>query len=254
MTYKKYIKSIKKQNILVKLLQLSIFIITIILWEYLSQKNYISFIFSSPKKIVLTIINLYKQKILLNHILTTITEIIISFVVTNILALLISIFLYNNIMISKILEPYLVLLNSIPKVSLGPIIILLFGSNQKSIIIMSIMISIIVSILNIYNGFKQTDKTKLKLFKMLNASKLDTFIYLIIPHNKSIIYNTIKINISMCLIGVISGEFLTSKAGIGYLILYGMQIFNLDLVMSGLFILIVLSTIIYKIISCIIKE
>ena len=255
MTYEYYIKKIKKKKIIIKTFQLLIFIIFIFIWQYLSDKNIINtFITSSPKRVLVTIIKLYKENNLIFHIFTTIKEIIISFVITCFLSILISIILYSNDTLSKIIEPYLVILNSLPKVSLGPIIIIWIGANIKSIIAISILISLIVSIESIYNGFINTDKLKIKLLKTFNASKKDILFSLVIPSNKSTIKNTFKINISMCLIGTITGEFLTSKAGIGYLIIYGSQIFNLDLVMSGIFILLVISIIFYKIVSLIIKE
>ncbi len=250
-----YLKRKKKVKYIIYLSQVLLIVLTIFLWQYLSDKNIInSFILSSPKRIILSLINLYKHNNLFIHITTTIYEVIISFIITSILSLLISILLYYFKILSKILEPFLTLLNSIPKVALGPLIIICFGNSFKSIIIMGILISIIVSIQNIYTGFKQTDKTKIKLLRTFNASNKDIIYYLIIPSNKSIILNTLKINISMCLIGVITGEFLTSKQGIGYLILYGMQVFNLDLVMSGLFILIIISLVFYELIKHITKE
>lgn len=247
---KKYIKKIKNYNLYVKVSQILIFILIIFLWEYLSYKNIIdSFITSSPSKIIKTIINLYKNNSLLIHIWTTIYETLIAFFITTILSIIISIFLYNNNFISKVIDPFLTMMNSLPKVALGPIIIIYAGANIKSIILMAVFISIIVSIQNIYNGFINTDKLKIKLLQTFNATKKDILINVVIPSNKEIILNTLKINISMCLIGVIMGEFLTSKAGIGYLILYGTQIFNLDIVMAGIFILIIISIIMYKIIT-----
>lgn len=247
---KKYIKKIKNYNLCVKISQILIFILIIFLWEYLSYKNIIdSFITSSPSKIIKTIISLYKNNNLLLHIWTTVYETLIAFFITTILSIIISIFLYNNNFISKVIDPFLTMMNSLPKVALGPIIIIYAGANIKSIILMATLISIIVSIQNIYNGFVNTDKLRIKLLQTFNATKKDILFNVVIPSNKEIILNTLKINISMCLIGVIMGEFLTSKAGIGYLILYGTQIFNLDIVMAGIFILIIISIIMYKIIT-----
>ena len=255
MTYQKYIKEIKKKKYLILFCQLLIGILFLLLWQYLVDLKIInSFITSSPKKILFTTIKLFGENNLMFHIYTTIKEVIISFIITCLLSIIISIILYLNNTLSKIIEPYLVILNSLPKVSLGPIIIIWIGANYNSIITISVLISLIVSIESIYNGFKNTDALKIKLLKTFNATKKDILFSLVIPSNKSTIKSTFKINISMCLIGTITGEFLTSKAGIGYLILYGSQIFNLDLVMSGLFILLVLSIIFYKIISFIIKE
>lgn len=252
---KEYLKKLKINKIKIFLYQILIFIIFIILWQYLSDKNIINtFITSSPKNILFTLKNLYINNNLLFHIWVTTKETLISFIITTVLSLIFSIILYNFKTLSKICDPYLTILNSLPKVALGPIIIIWIGANNKSIITMAILISIIVSIQTIYNGFENTDKLKIKLFKTFNASKLSTLINVVLPENKRVILNTLKINVSMCLIGVIMGEFLTSKAGIGYLILYGSQIFNLNLVMTGIFLLIIISILMYEFVILITKE
>jgi NitT/TauT family transport system permease protein len=136
----------------------------------------------------------------------------------------------------------------LPKVALGPMIIIVTGANTKSIILMAILINLIVSIVVITNGFYSTDKIKLKLMKSFKASKYQTLKYLVIPSNYKTIISSFKLSISMSLIGVITGEFLVSKAGLGYLIIYGTQIFNLDLVISGILLLVIISYILYKIV------
>lgn len=248
--HKNYIKKIKKNNLLIKISQIAILVIFILIWELLSKYNVInSFITSSPSNILITIKNLYVQNNLFNHILTTIKEVLISFTITTILSLIISIILYSSKILSKILDPYLTILNSLPKVALGPLIIICLGANTKSIITMSILISLITSIQTIYNGFINTNKNKIKFMKTINASKKNILFNLVIPSNKTTILNSLKINISMCLIGVIQGEFLTSKSGIGYLIMYGTQVFNLNLVMTSIIILTIISYIMYLIIT-----
>lgn len=243
----KHVKNIKRKKILVLITQLLISILFLLIWEILSKYKIINpFIFSSPSKIIKTIINLFENNNLLNHIWVTLYEVIIAFLITTFISLIISIILYGSEFLSKTFDPYLTMLNSLPKVALGPIIIIWVGANTKSIILMAILISLIVSIQTIYNGFINTDKNKIKLLKTFGATKKDILFKVVIPSNYSIIINTLKINISMCLIGVIMGEFLTSKSGIGYLILYGSQVFNLDLVMSGIFLLVILSIILYQ--------
>ena len=242
----KYIRNIKRKKILVLTSQILISVIFIITWELLSKYKIInSFIFSSPSMIIKTIINLFRSSKLIYHIWVTLYEVIISFIITFIISLILSTILYESEYLSKVFDPYLIMLNSLPKVALGPIIIIWVGANIKSIILMAVLISLIVSIQTIYNGFINTDKNKIKLLKTFNASKKDILFKVVIPYNYSVIINSLKINISMCLIGVIMGEFLTSKAGIGYLILYGSQVFNLNLVMSGIVILVILSIILY---------
>ena len=249
-----YLKQVKRKKALTLLTQVLLFLFIIIIWQILSDKKIIdSFITSSPLRIIETSVNIYKEGNLLKHIYETLKVCVISFVFTSIISLLIAAIMYNNSFLAKVIEPYLIMLNSLPKVALGPLIIIWIGANQKAIIVMAILISIIVSIQNIYNGFISTDKLKIKLLKTFDANKKDILFHVIIPSNKETIFNTLKINLSMCLIGTIMGEFLTSKAGIGYLILYGSQVFNLDLVMSGIFILIVISILLYLIINSIKK-
>lgn len=249
---KKYLYKKKKEKILVIFFQISIIVFLIGIWEFLATNGYINeFIFSKPSNILKTIINLYKNFNLINHILTTLYEVIIAFVLGIFLGFLIALLLYSFKLLAKIIEPFLTMLNSLPKVALGPIIIIWVGANLKSIIVMALLINLIISIITIYNGFIQTDKNKIKLLESFNASKLDIIKKLVIPNSLVTIISSLKLNISMSLIGVIMGEFLVSKSGIGYLIIYGTQIFNLNIVMSGVIILIIISYILYKIISII---
>ncbi len=249
------IKRRKRQKIFILLSQLAIVIIFFLLWEFLSKKKIINpFIFSSPSLIIKTIMNLAKSGDLLTHILTTLNETVIAFVIGISLGFIIAIILYEFPTLAKITEPFLTMLNSLPKVALGPIIIIWTGANTKSIIVMALLINLIVSILNIYNGFLGTDENKIKLLQSFKASKMQILKYLIIPESKRTIISSLKINISMTLIGVIMGEFLVSKKGIGYLIIYGTQVFNLNLVMAGIIILIILSFLIYECVSLIEKK
>ncbi len=202
--HKKYLRKLKLNKLLISITQISIFIFFIIIWQFLASHNYInSFITSSPSKILSTISKLYVENNLFIHIWITIKETIISFMITTLLSIIISIILYESVFLSKVIDPYLTILNSLPKVALGPIIIIWIGANQNGIITMAILISIIVSIQTIYNGFVNTDKLKIKLLKTFNATKKDILFNVVIPSNKSTIINTLKINISMCLIGLL---------------------------------------------------
>ena len=248
--YKKYLKKIRQNKILVIFSQVFILLFLIILWQKLVDNNIInSFISSSPKNVVKTIIDLYLHNNLIHHILVTIYETFISFSLGTILGILIAIFLWYNPFIAKVIDPYLTIFNSLPKVSLGPILIIWVGANTKSIIVMSLLISLIITIITVYNGFIATDKNKIKLLKSFQANKFQILRYLIIPSNYPTIISSLKINVSMSLIGVIMGELLVSKEGIGYLIMYGSQVFNLDLVITGIIILMILSYIMYLFIN-----
>lgn len=246
MEHRDYLKKLRLNRFFVHMFQLLIIILFLFLWEYLSSNNIInSFIYSSPSKSFSTIYGLYLEGNLFNHIWVTVYETFISFSLATIFGTLIAIMLWYSEFLYKVLEPYLTIINSLPKVALGPIIIIIFGANINSIIIMALLISLIVTISNVYNGFVNTDKNKIKLLKSFNANKRQILRYLVIPSNYHVIVNSLKINVSMSLIGVIMGEFLVSKQGIGYLINYGSQVFNLNLVFGGIIILLIVSYVMY---------
>ena len=232
--HKLYLRKKKIRKILVIFTQILLAVLLISIWELLATYKVINtFITSSPSRVLSTIISLYNDNNLFNNIWTTILW-------------------YFNF-IYKVLDPYLTILNSLPKIALGPIIIIFFGANINSIIIMALLISVIVTVITVYNGFISTDKNRINLLKSFSATKGQIFKYVILPSSYSTIISSLKINISMTLIGVIMGEFLVSKSGIGYLINYGSQVFNLNLVISGIIILMIVSYLMYIIVSYIEK-
>ncbi len=247
--YKLYLRKLKIEKILVYSVQILIIVGFNILWEYASNKGIINtFIYSSPSRMIKTIIDLYNQNNLFNHIWVTVYETVISFSLATILGTIIAIILWYSKFLYRVFDPYLTVLNSLPKVALGPIIIIIFGANIKSIIIMALLISIVITISNVYSGFINTDKNKIKLLKSFGASKKQMLRYLIIPNNYHVIVNSLKINVGMSMVGVIMGEFLVSKEGIGYLINYGSDVFNLNLVFAGIIILLIVSYLMYLIV------
>ena len=201
--YKKYLKRRKRNQFLIILTQIFILVFLIILWQSLANHELINtFITSSPKQVLETIIDLYQNNNLFHHIWITIYETIISFLLGTLLGILIAIILWYNKFIAKVIDPYLTILNSLPKVSLGPILIIWVGANINSIIVMALLISLIITIITVYNGFLSTDSNKIKLLKSLGATKFQTLQYLIIPSNYPTIISSLKINISMSLIGM----------------------------------------------------
>lgn len=140
----------------------------------------------------------------------------------------------------------MVILNSLPKVALGPVIIIWVGAGMPAIIVMALSISLIVTILDILNGFLHTDKEKIKMAETFKANKLQILTKIVIPANIPTFFNTLKVNIGLSLVGVISGEFLVSKGGLGYLIVYGGQVFQLDLVMTSVIILAIVAALMYQ--------
>ena len=247
--YKTYLKKLRISKIRVLFCQISIFLLFIITWQVLADKKIIStFLFSSPTKIVQTIINLATKNELFIHILVTLKEILISFTIGTIIGILFAAILWLSPFLSKVLDPYLTILNSLPKVSLGPIIIIWAGANQNSVIIMALLISVISTIISVYSGFKQTNKNSIKLLKSFNANNFQIFTNVVFKANINTIISSLKINLSMTFVGVIMGELLVSKQGLGYLINYGSQVFNINLVMAGIILLALLTSILYFVI------
>ena len=234
---KKYLQKQKSEKILVLGSQIIVLVTFLGLWETLANKGVIdSFITSSPSRIIKTFANFSTNNLFL-HIRVTIYETLLGFGIGISIGTIIAIILWWSKFLSKVFEPYLVVLNGLPKVALGPIIIIWVGAGTKAIIVMAIAISLIVTILEILNGFLNTDKELIKMAKTFNANKFQILTKIVIPANISTFINSLKINIGLSLVGVISGEFLISKAGLGYLITYGGQVFKLDLVMSSIIIL-----------------
>lgn len=253
--YIKYIENRKKKKILIIIIQISILLLIIGLWELLGKLNIIdTFIMSCPSKICKTIASLISSGELFMHIGITLLEAMLGFLIATILGSLIAILLWSNSTIQKILDPYIVVLNSLPKIALGPILIIWFGIGIKSIIAMDILIMIIITILSMLNSFNQCDKDKELLLKSMGANKLQMLFKLILPNSFCDFVSVLKINVGLTWVGTIMGEYLNSRAGLGYLIVYGGQVFNLDLVMASTFILCVLAGLMYFIVAYIEKK
>lgn len=253
--HKNYLKKIKRNNFFVKLTQILILIVFLIVWQLLSDYKIINpFIFSSPIKVIETVIKLHTTGDLYNHILITVWETLISFILGTLLGILIASIMWWNKFFAKVIDPYLTVLNSLPKVALGPILIIWVGAGMQSIVVMALLISTIITIINVYQGFINIDPIKIKLMQTFKATKSQIYFKLILPGTISNIISCFKVNISMSLIGVIMGEFLVSKEGIGYLIMYGSQVFNLDLVITGTIILCIVAAIMYSLVLYIEKK
>ncbi len=246
----KYLKKLRKETFLVSLFRFLLILVFIVGWEVLARIGVINtFTFSSPSRVIETIIDLVKQGNLFSHIGVTIYETLLSFFLATVIGLGVGTLLWSSPLVSRIVDPYLTILNSLPKVALGPLIIIWVGASTNSIIFMSLLISTFITIINIYNGFNSTDKSYITLLKSFGASKWQIFRKVVFPSNYATIISALKVNISMNLIGVIMGELLVSKEGIGYLIMYGSQVFNIDLVITGVFILGIISYLMYYVIN-----
>ncbi len=244
----KYLKQQRKNKNAVTICRIFIITAFIFIWELGGQIGFIdSFVLSQPSRI-LSVLAQYRQNNLLLHIGTTLFETAVGFILGVVIGCLLAVLLWWSPFLSKVSEPYLVILNSLPKIALGPVIIIWAGAGTRAIIFMALAISMIVTVLEMLSGFHSTDKELIKMLRTFGANRLQVFLKIVLPYNIETLFNSLKINIGLTLVGVIAGEFLVSKAGLGYLIVYGGQVFKMDLVMASVIILAVAAALLYELI------
>jgi len=231
---KRYLKKLKKRRMAIRVTQAAILVLIFVLWEVAASLGLIdSFITSQPSRMLRTLQNLANEGALFMHVSITIAETVVGFVAGTVLGTLIAVILWWSDFVSKVADPYLVTLNSLPKVALGPILIVWIGAGPASIIVMALLVSLVVTVISMLNGFNGVSQDKIKLLKTFGAAKLQVLTKVILPASIPTMISALKINVGMSWVGVIVGEFLVSKAGLGYLIVYGGQVFRLDLVMTS---------------------
>ena len=244
--HKLYLKNERKKTLFVGGMQIFLLVQFFVVWELLARYELIdSFIFSAPSKMWDSFLSLSAGGMLWRHVSSTLIETVVGFLSATAIGLFVAILLWWIEPLRRILEPYIVVLNALPKIALGPIIIIWVGAGKGAIIVMAILISVIVTIINILNGFLSVDPDKLLLMKTLSANKSQTLRKLVLPSNVSNIIAALKVNVGMAWVGTIMGEYLVSREGLGYLIVYGGQVFNLSLVMCSTVILTLLAAIMY---------
>ncbi len=248
--YEQYLKELKQEAFKIKFLQISFLVVFIGLWEWFASIELIDdFFFSKPSAICNLLMQYTMSGDIFMHLWVSVYETILGLVIGTILGLLIAIILWWSERTAKILDPFLVILNALPKTALAPILIVWVGAGMKGIVVIAIMTSVVVTILSAYSYFQQVDPDKIKLLQSFGASKYQMLTKLILPSNYLNLINVIKINIGMSWVGVIVGEFIVSRAGIGYLIVYGGQVFRLDIVMMGVLVLGLCAYVMYAIVS-----
>ncbi|ODA43004.1 ABC transporter permease [Desulfosporosinus sp. BG] len=242
-----YLRRAKMRKLWILLIQLSILVVALALWEICADAKIVDpFITSQPSRILNTIMRLYQEGVLFQHIGITCLEAVVGFVLGTLLGTIIAICLWWSEFLCKILEPYLVVINSLPKIALGPVFIVWIGAGPAAIIVMTLAISLIVTVLEVLNGFLAIDGDKIKLIQTFGGTKYQVLTKVLLPASFPTIINALKINVGLSWVGVIVGEFLVSKAGLGYLIVYGGQVFKLDLVMTSVIILGIAATLMYQ--------
>ncbi len=245
--HREFLKKVRHRKILIFAARFFILIAFFLLWEIMAELKIIDpFITSQPSRVLKTLVNLYREGDLFYHTGVTCFETIVGFLLGTIVGTVAAIILWWSEFLAKTLEPYLVILNSLPKIALGPIFIVWIGAGAASIIVMALAISMIVTVLEVLNGFLATDQDKIKLVRTFGAKRLQVLTKVVLPSSLPVIINALKINVGLSWVGVIVGEFLVSKAGLGYLIVYGGQVFQLDLVMTTVLILAVAAALMYQ--------
>ena len=237
------------RKIAIIICQFSILFTTIFLWEVLARVGVIdSFIMSQPSRILRTILN-FQNNNLLMHIGVTTFETMLGFITGVAIGLFVALVLWWSDFLAKVADPYLVVINALPKIALGPVIIIWVGAGKQAVIVMALAISLVVTIMEMLNGFKNTEPEFIKMAQTFGANRFQIFTKIVFPYNLTTLFSCLKINIGLTLVGVIAGEFLVSRAGLGYLIIYGGQVFQMDLVMTSVIILAVLAALLYGFIA-----
>ena len=241
-----YLRGIRRSRIAVWCARIGVLVLFLGIWEIIAATQLIDpFIISSPSRVWAAIEELYRNGSLFYHVGTTLWETLLGFTIAVVGGTLVALLLWWSDFVRKVLEPFIVVLNSLPKIALGPIIIVWFGTGAKAIVFMTILVGVIVVILNMLAGFLATDKNKILLLRSMGASKFQILKKLVIPSALPSFISMLKISVGMAWIGSIMGEYIVSKAGLGYLIVYGGQVFRLDLLMAATFILCILAAAMY---------
>lgn len=245
-----YLKHKQKHRYIVVFSRIAILVLFLGLWELTSRFGIIdSFIFSSPSKVALCFWSMVLDRSIFLHIGITLYETIVSFFLVILVSLLVAILLWFSQKLSEILEPYLVILNSLPKSALAPLLIVWLGANQTTIIVAGMSVAVFGSILSLHTSFQSVDKEKIKLIYTLRGNKFHALVKVVIPSSIPSIINIMKVNIGLCLVGVIIGEFLAARRGLGYLIIYSSQVFKLDWLLMSIVILCIIAMGLYAMIN-----
>ena len=234
----------------VTICRVMLLVLLLALWELAADMHWIdSFIFSSPVMIAKCLVSMAKDGSLFLHTGVTLMETLISFAVCTVFGLACALLLWSGKSVAQVLEPFLVLLNSLPKSALAPLLIVWLGNNMRTIVVAAVSVAVFGSILTLYTGFSQMDTEQIKLIYSLGGGRKDVLLKVLLPGSLPLVISNMKINIGLCLVGVIIGEFLSAKAGLGYLITYGSQTFAMTMVVTSIVILCIVSGVLYQIIA-----
>ena len=227
--------------------RMMLLVLLLAMWELCTRLGMMdAFIFSSPSRVLLCFWRMVRDKSIFEHIGITLMETLVSFLIVTAAGTAAAVALWFSRSASEILEPYLVMLNSLPKSALAPMLIVWLGNHGYTIVAAAVSVALFGSILTLHTGFQSVDPEKIKLIYSLGGSRRDVLSKVLLPGSVPMLISNMKVNIGLCLVGVIIGEFLAAQKGLGYLIIYGSQVFQLDLVMTSIVLLCLFSTVLYK--------
>lgn len=245
--YGEYKAAQRRRNRLIRLTQLIILTGSFGLWELAGRMRWIDvLLFSYPSKIFRLIFDEIVHGQMLTHIGVTVWETFAGFILGTLAGTALAVLIWWSPFLERVLDPYIVVLNSLPKVALGPLFIVGLGPGYTSIIGMTLAITIIITTLVVYSSFKEVDPNYIKVIRVFGGGKRKIFEKVILPASFPAIVSTLKVNVGLAWVGVIVGEFLVSKEGLGYLIIYGFQVFNFTLVIASLLVIAVVATVMYQ--------
>ncbi|MGO4890040.1 ABC transporter permease [Anaerobacillus sp. MEB173] len=245
--HQEYLNKLKSDKLKVRVSQLSILIFFFAAWEVAGTKRWVDpLLFSTPSRVWKLFLEKAADGSLLSHTYVTLFETVLGFLLGTMIGTILAATLWWSPFLSRVLDPYLVVLNSMPKIALGPILIVGLGPGYTSIIAMGALISVIITTIVVYTAFKEVDPNYLKVIQTFGGTKKQSFLHVILPASFPTIISTLKVNVGLSWVGVIVGEFLVSKQGLGYMIIYGFQVFNFTLVLMSLLVIAVLATVMYQ--------
>lgn len=249
-----YLAERKKHKRIVTAARSLLLVAFLFTWELTTRLHLLdAFIFSSPSRICRTFLDMAADKSLFRHIGITLSETLLSFLLVILIGIGTALLLWLSDKLSEILEPYLVVLNSLPKSALAPLLIVWLGANMRTIIVSGISVAIFGTIINLYTGFQEVDPDKIKLIYTLGGTRRDALRKVVLPANIPILISTSKVNIGLALVGVVIGEFIGAREGLGYLIIYGSQVFKLDWVILSIALLCIIAMGLYALINLVEK-
>lgn len=242
-----YVQKQKKEYRCILAVRVVLLLVFLGIWEFTSRRGIIdSFIFSSPTEILNCFLRMAEDQSIFRHIWVTLSETLVSFALSVILGLFVAMILWSMKGVAGVMEPFLVVLNSLPKSALAPLLIVWLGANTRTIIVVGVSLAVFATVLNLYTGFREVDQEQIKLIYTLGGNSRQVLTKVIVPSTIPLLVSIMKVNIGLSLVGVVIGEFLAADEGLGYLIIYGSQVFQLNLVMMSILVLCVIAFGLYQ--------